>query len=99
MTFQRATALPRKGASVHRPLLERIRILYAAIKSRRAAYLHERSLQRSRRILEALPGHILSDIGWPNINDRLPSPALQDWRTKPAGREGKTTVAPAISRH
>ncbi len=33
---------------------------------------YERRVKRSRRVLESLPEHILHDIGWPNVDDRLP---------------------------
>lgn len=36
------------------------------------AWRFNRRIRRSRRMLEALPENILHDIGWPNIDDRLP---------------------------
>lgn len=33
---------------------------------------YQRRLKKSRKMLESLPEHILQDIGWPNMNDRLP---------------------------
>jgi len=36
------------------------------------AWSYERRVKRSRRVLESLPEHILHDIGWPNVDDRLP---------------------------
>ncbi|PWL17687.1 hypothetical protein DKP76_07890 [Falsochrobactrum shanghaiense] len=38
------------------------------------AWAHRRRVAGSLRILEALPEHILHDIGWPNIDDRLAGP-------------------------
>jgi len=35
-------------------------------------WAHQRRIAHSRRMLEALPEHILHDIGWPNVDDRLP---------------------------
>lgn len=37
-----------------------------------ASWIYQRRVTRSRRVLEALPEHILHDIGWPNVDDRLP---------------------------
>ncbi|MEJ5019727.1 DUF1127 domain-containing protein [Ochrobactrum vermis] len=36
------------------------------------AWSYQRRVRRSRRVLESLPEHILHDIGWPNVDDRLP---------------------------
>ena len=38
----------------------------------RAAWLRQRRVKRSLRVLESLPEQILHDIGWPTLNDRLP---------------------------
>ena len=35
-------------------------------------WAYEGRVRRSRRVLESLPEHILHDIGWPNVDDRLP---------------------------
>ncbi|MFS2326986.1 DUF1127 domain-containing protein [Brucella sp. H1_1004] len=38
---------------------------------------YHRHIKRSRRALEALPEHILHDIGWPCVDDRVPAPMLK----------------------
>lgn len=38
----------------------------------RAAWIRQRRVKRSLRVLESLPEQVLHDIGWPNLSDRLP---------------------------
>ncbi|KAB2664979.1 DUF1127 domain-containing protein [Brucella tritici] len=45
---------------------------YAKVQKQVEIWSFERRVRRSRRVLEALPEHILHDIGWPNVDDRLP---------------------------
>src|SRR5690606_31682771 len=45
---------------------------YSEVQKRIEAWSYERRVKRSRRVLESLPEHILHDIGWPNVDDRLP---------------------------
>lgn len=42
---------------------------------------YQRRIKKSRMMLEALPEHILHDIGWPCVDDRLPHPALKNRKT------------------
>ncbi|MBB5701655.1 uncharacterized protein YjiS (DUF1127 family) [Ochrobactrum daejeonense] len=48
--------------------------IWTRIRNQAELWSHERRIKRSRRVLEALPEHILHDIGWPNIDDRLARP-------------------------
>ncbi len=43
-------------------------------------WTYNRRIKRSRRVLESLPEHILHDIGWPNVDDRLPGIAKKQSR-------------------
>ncbi|MFQ0812974.1 hypothetical protein AVM02_11960 [Brucella anthropi] len=47
--------------------------LYSKVQRQVENWSYERRVRRSRRVLESLPEHILHDIGWPNVDDRLPS--------------------------
>jgi len=38
-----------------------------------AEWAYQRRVKKSRRMLESLPEHILHDIGWPCVDDRLPT--------------------------
>ena len=46
--------------------------LHAKLLKRLQIWADEGRMSRSRRTLESLPEHILHDIGWPNVDDRLP---------------------------
>ncbi|MFK0685138.1 DUF1127 domain-containing protein [Ochrobactrum sp. BD61] len=46
--------------------------LRSKIQKQLQIWAYEGRVRRSRRVLEALPEHILHDIGWPNVDDRLP---------------------------
>ncbi|ASV85703.1 hypothetical protein CES85_1469 [Ochrobactrum quorumnocens] len=52
--------------------LSRLEQARTAIVQLYATWAYQRRITRSRRALEALPEHILHDIGWPNVDDRLP---------------------------
>ncbi|MBR7651252.1 DUF1127 domain-containing protein [Ochrobactrum oryzae] len=45
---------------------------YAKVQKQVKIWSYGRRVRRSRRVLEALPEHILHDIGWPNVDDHLP---------------------------
>lgn len=42
---------------------------------------YQRRIKKSRMVLEALPEHILHDIGWPCVDDRLPAQTLKNRNT------------------
>lgn len=44
----------------------------ASVVSYYSYWTYQRRIKKSRRMLEALPEHILHDIGWPCVDDRLP---------------------------
>ncbi|PQZ30155.1 DUF1127 domain-containing protein [Ochrobactrum vermis] len=46
--------------------------IYSKVQKQVEAWSYQRRVRRSRRVLESLPEHILHDIGWPNVDDRLP---------------------------
>ncbi len=46
--------------------------LRSKIQKQLQIWAYEGRVRRSRRVLESLPEHILHDIGWPNVDDRLP---------------------------
>lgn len=46
--------------------------LHAKVRKQLQLWAYEGRVRRSRRVLESLPEHILHDIGWPNVDDRLP---------------------------
>jgi len=48
--------------------------LHAKLRKQLQIWAYEGRVRRSRRVLESLPEHILHDIGWPNVDDRLPGP-------------------------
>jgi len=54
--------------NAHSWLLE----LHAKVRKQLQIWAYEGRVRRSRRVLESLPEHILHDIGWPNVDDRLP---------------------------
>ena len=60
-------------ASAHPDTHSRLSRLYSVLADRFDAWSQERRRKNSLRILEALPDHVLHDIGWPDINDRLPA--------------------------
>ncbi|MHC5233675.1 DUF1127 domain-containing protein [Brucella sp. LJL56] len=45
---------------------------YSKVQKQVESWSYQRRVRRSRRVLESLPEHILHDIGWPNVDDRLP---------------------------
>lgn len=46
-----------------------------SVMQRYSDWTRSRRINRSRRILESLPEHILHDIGFPAVVDRLPTTA------------------------
>ncbi len=48
---------------------------YSKVQKQAESWSYQRRVRRSRRVLESLPEHILHDIGWPNVDDRLPGSA------------------------
>lgn len=48
-----------------------IRDHLASIAAIYSDWAYQRRVTKSRRTLESLPEHILQDIGWPCIDDRL----------------------------
>jgi len=47
-------------------------VLHTKLRKQLQIWAYEGRVRRSRRVLESLPEHILHDIGWPNVDDRLP---------------------------
>lgn len=45
--------------------------LHSRVRQQLQIWAYEGRVKRSRRVLESLPEHILHDIGWPNVDDRL----------------------------
>lgn len=68
------------SASPDAPAMSRLLNIWARIRNQMELWSHERRIKRSRRILEALPEHILHDIGWPNVDDRLAPPTFGSTR-------------------
>ncbi len=60
----------------------RLQVFLKAAQLQMQIWSYQRRLAHSRRILESLPDHIRSDLGWPNIDDRLAGiPGQQSRRT------------------
>lgn len=65
-------ALRARTASNQSASLDRLEQARTTIVQWYTNWTYQRRVSHSRRALEALPEHILHDIGWPNVDDRLP---------------------------
>jgi len=71
MTIQ-CESLPKHPTSNLAAIVRLLEQARQTIAQHYSDWKYTRGIKRSRRVLESLPEHILHDIGWPNVDDRLP---------------------------
>ena len=73
-TIGQTAARSRRSATPQSPsIFTRLRQTQAEIRSRIEQWLLDRKIARTRLAIQNLPEHIRQDVGWPIIEDSLPS--------------------------